>query len=89
MLASEEGSDVNRWAGMDESKWQQLIGCRFEHRSLGSLQLEGKGVLPVTLPNAFAFDLWGIDRHAQKRALSVLEGAGLIFCKITLLDPRP
>jgi hypothetical protein len=58
-------------------------------------KLEGRGV-PVTLPNAFARDPWGVDRHAKGRALRVLEGAGLISVtrsigrapRITLLDPR-
>ena len=59
-------------------------------------KLEGRGV-PVTLPNAFALDPWGVDRHAKGRALRALEGAGLIAVgrslgrapRITLLDPRP
>ena len=58
------------------------------------LQDPGK---PVTLPNAFALDPWGVDRHSKGRALRVLEGAGLISVtrsigrapRITLLDPRP
>ena len=57
------------------------------------LQDPGK---PVTLPNAFALDPWGVDRHSKGRALRVLEGAGLISVtrsigrapRITLLDPR-
>ena len=59
-------------------------------------KLEGHGV-PVTLPNAFALDPWGVDRHAKGRALRILERAGLIAVersmgrapRITLLDPRP
>ena len=58
-------------------------------------KLEGRG-RPVTLPNAFARDPWGVDRHAKGRALRALEGAGLISVtrsigrapRITLLDPR-
>ena len=58
-------------------------------------KLEGRGV-PVTLPNAFALDPWGVDRHSKGRALRVLEGAGLISVtrspgrapRIALLDPR-
>ena len=58
-------------------------------------KLEGRGV-PVTLPNAFALDPWGVGRHAKGRALRALEGAGLIAVgrstgrapRITLLDPR-
>ena len=58
-------------------------------------KLEGPG-RPVTLPNAFARDPWGVDRHAKGRALRALEGAGLIAVerspgrapRITLLDPR-
>jgi hypothetical protein len=58
------------------------------------LQDPGK---PVTLPNAFALDPWGVDRHSKGRALRVLEGAGLISVtrsigrapRIRLLDPRP
>ena len=46
-------------------------------------KLEGRGV-PVTLPNAFALDPWGVDRHSKGRALRVLEGAGLI----SVTDPR-
>ena len=59
-------------------------------------KLEGRG-LPVTLPNAFARDPWGVDRHAKGRALRALEGAGLISVtrstgrapRIRLLYPRP
>ena len=59
-------------------------------------KLEGRGV-PVTLPNAFALDPWGVNRHAKARALRSLEAAGLIHVqrsvgrapRITLLDPRP
>ena len=59
-------------------------------------KLEGHGV-PVTLPNAFALDPWGVDRHAKGRALRILERAGLIAVersmgrapRIVLLDPRP
>ena len=59
-------------------------------------KLEGHGV-PVTLPNAFALDPWGVDRHAKGRALRILERAGLIAVersmgrapRILLLDPRP
>ena len=58
-------------------------------------KLEGRGV-PVTLPNAFALDPWGVDRHAKSRALWTLEGAGLISVeraigrapRIMLRDPR-
>ena len=58
-------------------------------------KLEGRGV-PVTLPNAFALDPWGVDRHAKGRALRILERAGLIAVerslgrapRITLRDPR-
>ena len=58
-------------------------------------KLEGHGV-PVTLPNAFALDPWGVDRHAKGRALRILERAGLIAVerstgrapRIVLLDPR-
>jgi hypothetical protein len=58
-------------------------------------KLEGRG-RPVTLPNAFALDPWGVDRHSKARALRALEGAGLISVtrsigrapRITLLDPR-
>ena len=58
-------------------------------------KLEGRG-RPVTLPNAFARDPWGVDRHAKGRALRALEGAGLISVtrsigrapRITVLDPR-
>ncbi len=58
-------------------------------------KLEGRGI-PVTLPNAFALDPWGVDRHAKGRALRTLERAGLITVerslgrapRITLLDPR-
>ena len=60
-------------------------------------KLEGQGGVPVTLPNAFALDPWGVDRHAKGRALRILERAGLIAVersmgrapRITLLDPRP
>ena len=56
------------------------------------LQAPGK---PVTLPNAFALDPWGVDRHSKGRALRVLEGAGLISVtrspgrapRIRLLEP--
>ena len=58
-------------------------------------KLEGHGV-PVTLPNAFALDPWGVNRHAKARALRSLEDAGLIHVqrstgrapRITLRDPR-
>ena len=58
-------------------------------------KLDGTGK-PVTLPNAFALDPWGVDRHAKGRALRALEGAGLIDVersvgrapRTTLLDPR-
>ena len=58
-------------------------------------KLEGGGV-PVTLPNAFAHEPWGVDRHAKSRALWVLEKAGLIAVerfmgrapRIMLRDPR-
>jgi len=58
-------------------------------------KLEGPG-RPITLPNAFARDPWGVDRHSKGRALRVLEGAGLISVtrsigrapRVTLLDPR-
>ena len=59
-------------------------------------KLEGRGI-PVTLPNAFALNPWGVDRHAKGRALWTLERAGLITVerslgrapRIKLLDPRP
>ena len=58
-------------------------------------KLEGRG-RPVTLPNAFALDPWGVDRHAKGRALRALEEAELISVtrfigrapRITVLDPR-
>ena len=61
----------------------------------GRSKLDGPG-RPITLPNAFARDPWGVDRHSKGRALRVLEGAGLISAtrsigrapRITLLDPR-
>ena len=39
--------------------------------------LDGTGK-PVTLPNTFARNPWGVNRHAKGRALRALEGAGLI-----------
>jgi len=61
------------------------------------LEMRNGKVVPVTLPNAFALDPWGTDRHAKGRALRALEQAGLISVtrtkgrapRITLRDPRP
>jgi len=58
-------------------------------------KLDGTGK-PVTLPNAFALDPWGVNRHAKARALRSLEAVGLIHVqrspgrapRIMLLDPR-
>mgnify|MGYP001445327161 CR=1 FL=1 len=60
------------------------------------LEMRNGKVVPVTLPNAFALDPWGVDRHAKGRALRTLERAGLIAVerslgrapRITLRDPR-
>ena len=60
------------------------------------LEMHKGKVVSVTLPNAFALDPWGVDRHAKGRALRALEGAGLISVtrsighapRITLLDAR-
>ena len=59
-------------------------------------KLDGTGK-PITPPNAFALDPWGVDRHAKGRALRALEEAELISVtrstgrapRITLRDPRP
>ncbi len=58
-------------------------------------KLDGTGK-PITLPNAFALDPWGVNRHAKARALRSLEAVGLIHVqrspgrapRIMLLDPR-
>ena len=61
------------------------------------LEMRNGKVVPVTLPNAFALDPWGVDRHAKGRALRRLECAGLIAVerslgrapRLLLRDPRP